>query len=125
MWKKLQQEEELSVVSDQIGRATFAPDLAAVVLELLCHSGIYHFANKGETTRFEMTKMLMEKAKAFNVPFCCKNVRPVSFKNFSAFAKRPRYSVLSTYKIHHLLGAEPRSLESALDDYLSCAIKTF
>lgn len=120
--QKLKTESSLSVVSDQRGRATFTPDLAEVILELLCHSGIYHFANQGEVSRFDIAKNIYEKAKALAIPMACQNLSPTPSHTFPTPAKRPSYSVLNTKKIETLLGESPRSWETALQDYL-CAIK--
>lgn len=116
--QKLQKEEKISVVSDQKNRPTYVYDLAETLLNLACHSGIYHFANAGETSRFEMARKMLEFAKDKGLELACKEIVSVDSTAFPQIAKRPIYSALDTRKVEALLGNKPRSWELALKDYI-------
>lgn len=88
---------KISVVDDQIGSPTYAYDLALVLLRLVKGisekryseiSGVFHYANKGQTSWFHFAKKIFE--------FCNKaiTIEPISTKQFNALAPRPPFSVL-------------------------------
>lgn len=115
---KIQKEEKIYVVHDQRNRATYVQDLCAALLAIICHSGIFHFANHGETSRFEIAQKMVEIAAAQGMPIACKEVVSVNSSSFFQAAKRPIYSALDTEKIEAILGIKPRLWESALKDFL-------
>lgn len=94
--------EQIRAVSDQKSRLTYVDDLVEALLKLLCHSGVYHFANSGEVSRFEIASAI------------CENVTAVSSREFILPAKRPNYSVLATNKIESVLGKAPRTWKEAI-----------
>lgn len=110
---------EVSVVNDQIGRPTYAPDLAQATLKLLEQTdlpAIIHVTNEGEPTSWadlaRETFAIADKAVTVN---------PISteefFKNKTLYAKRPHYSVLNLDLLHNL-GVTLRPWQDALQDYL-------
>lgn len=115
---KMKKEKELRIVSDQKGRPTFARDLSEAILSMLCHTGIYHFANEGEVSRFQMAESMLFHALDLKIPILCRSLVPVTSDIFPSLAKRPAYSVLCTDKISSVLGDPPRHWESALKEYL-------
>ena len=112
---KLQSNAKIAVVADQINRLTYAPDLASAIISLLCHEGIFHFANSGVASRHavaeKMRGLLKEKA-------VCVQIDQVSAAQFPAPAARPRFSILDTQKYENLLGITPRHWEIALQEYI-------
>ena len=78
----------VKVVTDQVGRPTYASDVANATLQLLDQSGIWHFANQGAVSRHAWIQSVTkgEVGKALSA-------------DFKTPAKRPAYSVLSTEKI--------------------------
>jgi dTDP-4-dehydrorhamnose reductase len=104
IFQKMQEAVLVKVISDQRGRPTFVEDLATTILELLNHSGIYHFANAGEASRFEIAQEIHEKALGLHIPLACREIVPVLSDTFPTPAKRPSYSVLDTKKIELILG---------------------
>lgn len=108
--------EEISIVSDQIGRPTLVGDLAEAALFLLEQDGIFHFANKGETTWFGLAK---------EIHFCLQSVRklrctkiiPISSNEYPSKALRPTYSVLNTKKIENY-GLQIRHWKEGLNELL-------
>ncbi len=119
---RIRQDEVLRVISDQRGRPTFAEDLAEAILSMLCHSGIFHFANEGDVSRFQMAEKILQHARQLEIPLACRELIPVDSSFFPTAAKRPPYSVLNTDKIAALLGAKPRPWEEAMKDYFRYAL---
>ena len=103
----LEKQSPISVVSDQVNRLTYVFDLAKALVFLLPHSGIFHFANRGATSRYEIAKKLLPH----------KIVTPVSSSTFFHAAPRPLYSVLDTTKIEKL-GLQPRPWQEAIEEFL-------
>jgi dTDP-4-dehydrorhamnose reductase len=115
---KIQKEEKLYVVSDQKNRLTYAQDLAQTILSLLCHSGIFHFANHGETSRFEVAQQMIQTAQSKGLSVACREVFAVDSSAFPQLAKRPLYSALDTTKIENLLGISPRPWKITIEDFI-------
>lgn len=102
--------EEISVVDDQYGRPTYAADLAGALMEMIRridetpdpqkqpYFGLYHYADRGETTWARFAKEIMETSG-----LDC-HIREISTAEYPTAAKRPHYSVLSTEKIEQVFG---------------------
>ena len=89
--------DSLSVVNDQKGTPTYAPDLADALLQI-CKSnnqayGIYNYSNEGECTWFEFAQEI------FNVNNISIDLNPIPTTAYPTPAKRPAYSVLNKEKI--------------------------
>ena len=110
----MEKEEELQVVNDQMGRPTYADDLAEAALSILDHSGIYHFANEGATTWHGFAEAIHKKLQE-KKEIQCKKIEPVSSETFGAKALRPRNSTLST---NHF---SPKHWEVGLEEVLDHA----
>lgn len=106
---------ELSVVEDQVGRPTFAGDLAAAIRALVERrvTGIVHFANAGDATWFELASEALRLSGHSGV-----SVRPVPTEAFPRPARRPKRSVLDTSLYESLTKSSPRSWREALAGYL-------
>ena len=115
MMRLMKDRDALNIVGDQKGRPTFAKDLALASIQILesinegkTISGIYHYANTGETTWFGFA----EKIKEYAGIEC--DLTAISSDQFPTPAKRPAYSVLDTQKIEKELGIEIPHWETAL-----------
>jgi dTDP-4-dehydrorhamnose reductase len=95
----LAERSEVRVVSDQFGSPTFAPHLAAGLVELIGSGswGTYHLAGRGIASWYELTRALY-RGRGIEKP-----VHPVSSSEFPRPARRPRFSALTTIQ-------EPRIL---------------
>lgn len=118
---KMQMCETLQVVSDQKGSPTYVRDLAEAVLSLLCHSGIFHFANAGDASRYEIALAVFKHAQTLK-DLKCKTISPVLSSAFPTPAVRPSYSVLNTEKIASILGQTPRHWEEAFQEFLHATL---
>ncbi|MDJ0651924.1 MAG: dTDP-4-dehydrorhamnose reductase [Simkaniaceae bacterium] len=117
MIELMDEKETISVVSDQRGRPTYADDLAESVLSILDESGIYHFANEGETTWYAFAETIRKKLKE-KKDLRCQEVKPISSEAFGAKAKRPAFSVLRTEKF------SPPHWEVGLEEVLNYALES-
>lgn len=99
----------LSVVFDQIGTPTYAPDLAAAVLTIIDKTtrgdlaqqvlpGIWHYSNEGVTSWYDFAQAIFEIT---GLP--CK-VLPIETRDYPTPAQRPPFSVLNKSKIKSQLG---------------------
>lgn len=99
--------DEVKVVADQVGRPTFAPDLAEACVQMATLlrmrpelAGIYHYANSGhvswadvaQATFDELTRQGMKSARMV----------PIPTSDYPTPAKRPAWSTLDTTKIEAL-----------------------
>jgi dTDP-4-dehydrorhamnose reductase len=86
-------EDEVRVVTDQVGQPTFALDLANQVVDSISSRipfGIYHATNSGQATWFEFaTEIFQLLGKDTG------RLVKVSSTEFQRAAERPQYSVLS------------------------------
>lgn len=106
---------ELSVVDDQVGRPTYAPDLAQGIRALVERrvTGIVHFANGGDATWFELAQEALRLAGWPDVV-----VKPVPTSEFPRPARRPRRSVLDSSLYERLTKSTPRPWREALAAYV-------
>ncbi len=114
----MQEREELSIVSDQRGRPTFCDDLVLATFALSTETGLFHFANAGETTWFEWVRAIKKFLEKKNIPICCRELKAVDTMEYKTPAKRPLYSVLGTKKYEDATQLAPRHWNEALVEYL-------
>lgn len=106
--------EFLTVVDDQVGSPTYAPDLALHTLELIENDarGLFHLANSEPASWFELA------AEAVRLAGIDCEVRPVPTSAYPTKARRPAYSVLDTAAFTAATGTTPRPWKEALQDYV-------
>ncbi|MEO6758656.1 MAG: dTDP-4-dehydrorhamnose reductase [Saprospiraceae bacterium] len=99
----------LSVVFDQIGTPTYAPDLADAIWQIIRQvqsgkmdrasvAGIWHYSNEGVTSWYDFAQAIMA---INNLP--CK-ILPIETQDFPTPAQRPPFSVLNKGKIKAAFG---------------------
>ena len=94
----------LSVVSDQQGAPTYAPDLAETLVKFVDVTSLqqgfhlYHYANDGITTWHEFA---VEIVKLQNID--CE-IRPIPTSDYPTPAQRPAYSVFDLSQTCEMLG---------------------
>lgn len=102
---------ELRVVADQIGSPTYAPDLAAAVLQIVhtvesgklpptAIAGIWHYANEGVASWYDLAQAI------FDIRQINCRVVPISTTDYPTPAQRPPFSVLDKSKIKHVFDVE-------------------
>ncbi len=107
----------LRVVDDQIGCPTYAVDVAKLLLHLATtdNYGIYHVANRGQTSWWGFARRIFEFAGLPQI-----EILPVTTAEFCRPAIRPACSVLGSVMLESVLGTEMRPWEEALREYLAC-----
>ena len=105
----------LRVVGDQQGRPTYAVDLAAAIWRLveLGASGLYHVANEGVATWWELARFCLDETGCHDLP-----IQKISTGELRVDAPRPAWSVLDTSKARDL-GVALRSWQEAARAYLT------
>ncbi|SEI77243.1 dTDP-4-dehydrorhamnose reductase [Alkalibacterium gilvum] len=84
---------ELTVISDQIGRPTWTRTLAEFMLYLVMTSqeyGCYHLSNDGTSSWYTFAKEIL---KEDNI-----SIKPIESENYPQKAERPKHSVLDLSK---------------------------
>lgn len=114
----------LNVVADQIGTPTYAPDLAAAILDIIQKvergevesssiSGIWHYSNEGVASWYDFAQAIFDLKK---LP--CK-VRPIETRDYPTPAQRPPFSVLNKAKIKSAFGLDIPHWRESLEQALS------
>ncbi|MBP7937411.1 MAG: dTDP-4-dehydrorhamnose reductase [Phycisphaerae bacterium] len=115
--------DELRVVTDQVGRPTYAADLAQALVQIGERPAIGsqrgvgartgHFCNAGACSWFEFAAEIVRLSGKR-----CR-VLPTTTADFPRPARRPAYSVLSTDSLEQEFGIRPRDWREALAECLA------
>ena len=100
--------DTLSVVADQHGNPTYAPDIANALLDILAQldghvptadkAGIYHLAGTGFTNWHGFAQSIFENGAGFGLPV--PDVKAISTAEYPTPAKRPANSRLDCDKLN-------------------------
>ncbi|MBV8978156.1 MAG: dTDP-4-dehydrorhamnose reductase [Alphaproteobacteria bacterium] len=114
--------DALEVVDDQHGAPTAAGDLADATFTVAqalvrdpAKSGTYHCTASGETTWRGFAEAMFERTAMNTHP----RVIPISAKDYSSAALRPRNSRLDCTKLHDTFGIRMRPWRTAMTDVLA------
>lgn len=118
IYSKLISGKPFSVVLDEIGSPTYAPDLAEILVTITEHiknvndfqTSIYHFCNKGEVTRYYFAKKIAEFIRNST------SIHPVLSDELNMKAKRPHDSALDCERTVEKFGLKIRLWEDALKE---------
>jgi dTDP-4-dehydrorhamnose reductase len=95
--------DEVSVVADQWGSPTYAPDLAAAVMAIIDADstayGIYHFTNAGRINWHQFACAIYDLAKKNGLLEKSVTISPITSTQYPTKAQRPQYAHLSKEKI--------------------------
>ncbi len=120
--------EELSIVSDQVGSPTYAPDLAAMTLKMLNHprfksqvgGQIYNACGRGYCSWYEFAQEIFKQAPEYGYSLKVKNVKPITSEQYPTPAKRPKNSRLNQEKLARDFDLQmPKWQESLAQAFLS------
>lgn len=106
----------LQVVTDEVSSPTYAPDLAAAIVQLIQTGryGIYHFTNEGACSRYEFALKILELSGRDHIP-----VTPITSNQYERVAQPPLYAVIRNYCGATALGITLRPWEEALQEYFA------
>ena len=124
MLKLAQTRPSLSIVNDQVGRPTWARNLAAVTGKLMGQlvsgsieggpSGIYHYCDRDIVSWYEFAKEIFGVALDTGLLESAPKTLPMPSAEFPQKAERPLYSVLDTTRIEDECGVNPAGLRQSL-----------
>jgi dTDP-4-dehydrorhamnose reductase len=111
----------VTVVDDQWGSPTCAPDLARAILDIVERRvipyGIYHYTNEGRTNWYEFAAEIYRQAREHGLARPGVELVPVGSAEYPTRARRPRNSFLSKEKIRNTFGVAIRDWRDALRSY--------
>jgi len=104
---------ELRVVNDEIGNPTYAPDLAAAIVELIQTRtfGIYHFTNAGYCSRYDFAKEILRQSGREDIP-----IHPITLADYPRPSTVPSFAPLVNVNGTEI-GIELRPWKEALQAY--------
>jgi dTDP-4-dehydrorhamnose reductase len=113
MWERALKGLPTRVVDDQFGRPTYTHDLASATWALIHRRvrGIFHVANSGEATWFDVALRVFSSLRAEAL------VQRCTTPDYPAPARRPAYGVLDTHRLG-ALGLTLPPWPEALDSFL-------
>ncbi len=108
---KLKNNEEISIVTDQINNPTFVDDLVRAINQVIEFKkyGIYHIGGREFLSRFDFT---LQIADYFNLNKVL--IKPIKTEDLKQPAKRPLKSGLITIQAESQFGFKPISIEESL-----------
>ena len=114
--RKIAAGEECIVASDQVGSATYTLDAARVIREVVetQRFGIFHLANQGVCTRYELARRTAELAR-----LDAGKVIGNALEEMKRTAKRLKYAVMQMDALSRGGVALPRHWEEALEEYVA------
>lgn len=116
MLRLMKTKPEINVVADQYGSPTYAPDLAAAIMEIISSTkwtpGIYHFTNDGVISWFDFANEIKKLSQLSCV------VNAITTEQYPTPAKRPKYSVLDKIKIQQTFGIHLKDWRQSLKECL-------
>jgi len=120
MWDLAGRDIKPNVVNDQIGRLTFASDLAAAIKHLLetkAEYGTYNMTNDGDSVSWADFAKLTYEAAGKSADDVTGVTTAEYYKDKEGIALRPLQSEMDLTKIK-ATGFTPRDWRAALDEYL-------
>ena len=105
---------QLSVVDDERGNPTYAPDLCGALARLIetRHYGIYHLVGEGITSRYEWVVRILRHAGMSHVP-----VTPTKLADYKRASTPPPNGALINFVAATTLGIRLRPWQDALEDF--------
>ena len=121
MFDLIQEKDEIYLSDDQTNSPTYVEHLTEVILKMLNRSGIYHFSNQGEASKYTFGKEIYDFAKANGIEVKTKKIIPVKSSHFPECCSRPMYSSFDLSKIAKIVG-NPAPWQEALMTFLESTL---
>lgn len=127
--------KEISVVFDQVGTPTYAPDLAAFIFDILENrkytkkEGVYNFAGEGVCSWYDFAVAIARRAAAIapeSSPYArCAGcvIRPCHSSEYPSAVTRPAFSVLDKTKVKKTFKTQIPYWTDSLDNCLEKLVK--
>jgi dTDP-4-dehydrorhamnose reductase len=103
-------------VTDQFSIPTYAPDLAARIMEIIEKNvyGLYHVTNTGPTTWMQFARMALDLAGLADI-----HIEPATRADLAQPAPRPRNSAMKCLLSEKLGFATLRPWQDALKEFIN------
>ena len=122
MLRLFKERDIVRVVGDQYGTPTYAPDLAAALLDIVRLNssayGVYHFTNEGKISWFDFACEIYRLAKDQKLLPKEIVIQRIATEDYPTKTKRPQNSYLSKEKIIKTFDISPRNWEDALNEFM-------
>jgi len=119
------QNDEISVVSDQIGAPTYSDDISRVIATILpfiknknITNEIYHYSGKIFCSWYEFANIIIKIAKEESMIKKTPILKSILALEYPTLAKRPLYSCLSSEKICAQFDIEPSDWKKGIKESL-------
>jgi len=119
--RKMREDEELSVVDDQVGAPTSSSGLAGVLWRFAARpelTGVWHWSDGGSCSWYQWALTIQEQALARGLLERAVPIRPVPTSEYPTPAARPAYSVLDSSATCTALAIQQVPWEDALGSML-------
>jgi dTDP-4-dehydrorhamnose reductase len=105
---------QLRVVADEVGNPSYAPDVAAAIVQLIAtdYYGIYHLINDGQASRFDFAQSILQLTNRGHIP-----LTPIAYADWPRPAASPIHAVLIN-QAAAALGIRLRPWQEALQAYV-------
>jgi dTDP-4-dehydrorhamnose reductase len=109
----------LQVVADQFGAPTHTAAVCRAIQNLIEEraTGIYHFANAGYTSRYDVARFIVETAGINTI------VKPCATSDFQVPAARPQNSRFDCRKIDGILNFNREHWQDMLTKFINSTLK--
>lgn len=106
MLRLMAEQDEVRVVSDQIGSPTYGPGLAAALWTMAARGtkGIHHYTDAGVCSWYDFAVAIQEEALTTGLLDHVVPVIPINAVDYPTPAQRPHYSVLDKTSAFAVLG---------------------
>jgi dTDP-4-dehydrorhamnose reductase len=122
MLRLFKERDEVRVVGDQWGSPTYAPDLAAAILEIVRLNsdayGSYNFTNKGKISWYDFACEIYRMAKEKKLLAKEVLIQRIVTEDYPTKTQRPQNSFLSKDKIIKTFNISSRNWEAALKEFM-------
>jgi dTDP-4-dehydrorhamnose reductase len=119
---RAREHETVQAIGDKWAVPSYTLDIAKYLRPLLRdqrHRGVVHMCNSGECTWKEYGQFALMCAKDLGIALKAQTVEHLAMADLKAFvAKRPVYTVMSTWTLADLIEETPRPWEEAVTEYL-------
>ena len=108
MLRLMQEQDEVSVVADQIAAPTLASGLAEAIWALIAAdaSGTFHHSDAGVASWYDFAIAIAEEAVGAGLLGEMPRIRPIATTDYPTAAKRPAFSLLDSSATRELLGRD-------------------
>jgi dTDP-4-dehydrorhamnose reductase len=123
----VKKENDVSVVSDQIGGPTYAGDIATAIIKISEESrhfssnnwGIYHYSGTPYVSWYEFTREIFQQVKLQDDEIYLPTILPIASDQYPGKANRPRNSRLNNQKIISKFDIQPCNWRYKLQQLLT------